>query len=789
MGLSAIRSDRHWRPQRLLSYGLTSGPWTLILAVNNVISFFERTSFVRESPRTLTLALCFLTTIASLPGQTAEQRPSDKPKEKAEEFEDFDELSLGDLLDVPVSIASGRSQSLEQAPAVVSVVTAEDIRHLGLRTLEDALEIVPGFEVLTDSVGRDVIIVRGLKESVSGPFAVSSAAASVLILFNGHRLNSNLDGGSTGVNLDIPLYNVYKIEIIRGPGSALFGSNAFVGVINILTYTSENFDGIEANVEAGSYETQEYSVVAARTFGNVGLSGSFQFFDRNGPSLFVPADAQTTFDDVLSPIGVPRASLAPGFADDSRRAFDWNFHAAYRGLSIVGRVHDETSGGFIGELDSLGDDNEVRTRQTLLGANQAFSISDRLKGNARFSFVQSEFGESTKIRPDGFFCSPVFNCDGFGLLEEGIEVEGTVNSRRYQGEVSFDYALFDSNRLTVGTSVEYENTYGLSFALNEEAEPLFSPQPSLEDGPSESPPDTSFSPDRKLFSLFAQDTWDIVPQVGLTLGLRWDDYDDLDGSLNPRAAVVWRMPRKFHLKILYGSAFRPPTLLEKFIAVRQFLVGNANLKPATIDTFEAALTYRASNISVSTNFYWNSIKDLIVTRVPEDLDFGLFGIGTFDQDVGEKLTTRGVETEIKGTFGLNYSFFANYTYQRPEDQDGQRLPDVPSHLANFGANIGIGKHVIVSPVVRVRSSRPRDSLEAAALERFPTLAPRFDPVDGYAIVDLNLHVINIGDSIEVRLNIQNVFDTEYFDPAPPRGFPGDYPRPGRSAFFRFSFKY
>ena len=153
------------------------------------------------------------------------------------EFDDIEELSLDDLLNVTVSIAAaGRILSLEEAPGIVSVITKEDIRRLGARTLEDVLETSPGFEVLVDSLGRGRVAVRGI---------VGPSSENVLILFNGHRLNNDIDGGVTLINLDIPVGNIEKIEIIRGPGSAVFGANAFAGVINIVTQTSTTFNGIE----------------------------------------------------------------------------------------------------------------------------------------------------------------------------------------------------------------------------------------------------------------------------------------------------------------------------------------------------------------------------------------------------------------------------------------------------------------------------------------------------------------------------------------------------------------
>src|SRR5688572_16176096 len=249
--------------------------------------------------------------------------------DKLEEFEDFEELELDDLLNVTISIAAGRTQTLEEAPSIVSVVTDEEIRRLGARTLEEVLETVPGVEVLTDNLGRGLIVLRGIpaerRSRTPAAWAsrlTSASSANVLVLFNGHRLNEDMSGGATIVNLDIPVDNIKKVEIIRGPGSALFGANAFLGVINIVTYTADTFSGLEVSVGGGSFDTRQASVLFGKTVGKVSLSGFAQWADTDGARLLVPADLQTSSDQALAPLDIPPASLAPGPTLDDRRTFD-----------------------------------------------------------------------------------------------------------------------------------------------------------------------------------------------------------------------------------------------------------------------------------------------------------------------------------------------------------------------------------------------------------------------------------------------------------------------------------
>src|SRR5438132_581521 len=200
------------------------------------------------------ILFCVATQTAS--GQN-NQRANDQPPSTGVDFAALDKLDLSDALDLSVSIASGKVQSVDEAPGIVSVVTYEDIRRLGVQTLAELLKTVPGFDILIDASGRNRISVRGF---------LTQREEGVLILFNGHRLNDHINGGATVVNLRIPLYNIRRVEIIRGPGSALFGAEAFAAVINLVPFAPTNFNGAKAAVNAGSWGTQPYSFM-------MGLSG------------------------------------------------------------------------------------------------------------------------------------------------------------------------------------------------------------------------------------------------------------------------------------------------------------------------------------------------------------------------------------------------------------------------------------------------------------------------------------------------------------------------------------
>ena len=693
-------------------------------------------------------------------GSALAQTPRSRTdKRQPGEFIDVEELSLDDLLNVTVSIAAGRVQRLEEAPSIVSVVTDEDIRRMGARTLADVLATVPGFEVLTDGLGRNRIVVRGV--------GTQGESENVLILFNGHRLNDHVNGGATVANLDIPVHNLKQIEVIRGPGSALFGSNAFVGVINLVPYTTKNFSGFEVSAGAGSFNTQQYSVVTGHAIAELGLSTAFQFTDSVGPTLLVPADVQTFADRLVAPLGLRPASLAPGNTADGRRSVDFSANAAFRGLSLNARVRDEISGGFIGRVDALGTKNELDSRQLLFDVGQKIPLNRHASVTATFSFTQSESRETLNPLPPGFVRMLP---NGFFVFPDGILGDFSNKSRRFAVDGVVNYEVARNSQLTVGAGFEREATFGLQNAGNYNiftGASLSGVQPL----PFTIIPDAS----RTVSSVFAQDTWTVSPELVLTGGVRYDRYSDFGATTNPRAALVWRLPRGLHFKGLYGRAFRAPAFTELFYNIPGAIMGNPTLRPSTIDTVEFGLGYRTKNLRVTANYFTNRIRDVILSTKPISLE-GIIGSLTYVNSPG--LNVQGSEFEVIRTWGFDHSVFFNYTYQRPEDsQTGVHSPDVPSNLANLGVTAGIGRHLSVSPTVRVRGARPRLAIDPRA------------PVSAYGLVNLNVRLKNLFNGCEISGTINNLFDRRYVDPSSFAGVPGDYPTPGRNALVTVGYKF
>ncbi|MDH3600868.1 MAG: TonB-dependent receptor, partial [Candidatus Tectomicrobia bacterium] len=604
---------------------------------------------------------------------------------------------------------------------------------------------------LTDSLGRGRIIVRGLR---------ATGGENVLILFNGHRLNEVITGGATAINLDIPVDNLERIEIIRGPGSALFGANAFAGVVNLIPYTADSLAGVRLSAAGGSFTTQQYNMLAGHEYGDLRVSGFVQFRDTNGPEQTVQADVQTMRDMQFAPF--PASSRAPGKTDDERQSVDANAHLVYKGLTLNSRFKYEHAGGYIGLGDRLSD-SRLENQQIAFDASYRHALGEQGNLLTRFSFTQNESRQLLELLPPGTLFSVPF--------PDGLAIDFDAHSRRFSGDLVLSYSLRAQHDLTLGISLAHEATYDLQARGNYEDTPFFGPSDSFRTLPFNLIQDSS----RTIFSVIFQDIWSPLPELDITLGVRYDHFSDFEDTIDPRVGVVWRFAKYTYLKLLYGSAFRAPTFFELSFDAGQALPGidfasNPDLDPTTLQTIEAALGYTRQQVRVSANYFYTFARDFIVLTpgLPgEPLQFQ----NSLDIDI------QGVEVEMQAT-RRNHTFFANYTYQHPKNKTtGKRVADVPEHLANLGVSMGMGQYVRLTPTLLIRGSRPRAEGDLR------------DDSSAYALVNVSLLIRKLFRTLEISGTVHNLFDTDYEDPARNATVPGDYPRAGRSVLIKATYTF
>ncbi len=263
------------------------------------------------------------------------------------------EISLDDAFNIfdalvedkKVAVATGRRQGASRAPAAASVITAQDIEAMGARTLSEALESVPGLHVARNNLYQPSYLLRGIS-STSNP--------ETLLLINGEPMKG-LESGDRGVGWrDMPIHAIARIEVIRGPGSAVYGADAFAGVINIITKTAQDIVGSEAGVRMGSYNTYDAWALHGDAYHGWQVATMLEYHATGGLDSLIEQDMQTLLDRQMR----TRASYAPGQVNLAGRTLDARVDAAKQQwrlrLGYQGQYDAESGLGLNNALDPLG---------------------------------------------------------------------------------------------------------------------------------------------------------------------------------------------------------------------------------------------------------------------------------------------------------------------------------------------------------------------------------------------------------------------------------------------------
>lgn len=239
-----------------------------------------------------------MTFLLSQPGYAELQKPtSNLPMEELGDVVSLDKLmdmSLEELMAIKItSVATGLSQTVAQAPASTTVITIDDIKAMGARNLEEVLKTVPGMHISASEYRfAPLYDVRGVH---------SSNNYEILVMVDGIPIKSMIDGmrGSRGESwIPPPIQQIQRVEVIRGPGSALYGADAVSGVVNIITKTAKDIHGTETGIRLGNYQTYNPWILHSQKLSNgTELALSVDYLNTDGHRQTVHQDLQTILDN------------------------------------------------------------------------------------------------------------------------------------------------------------------------------------------------------------------------------------------------------------------------------------------------------------------------------------------------------------------------------------------------------------------------------------------------------------------------------------------------------------
>lgn len=646
-----------------------------------------------------------------------------------------------------ITIATGTPVARDRAPAVASVITHQDILRTGATTLSEALESVPGLHVSYSPAGYNpAYIIRG-NHSEFNPH--------VLVLVNDIPV-TNVFLGNRGQNWGgMPLHDVERIEIIRGPGSALFGADAFSGVINVITRSASDIDGLTSGVRGGSFGTREAWFLHAKQMGALRAAISADFFQTEGDRSTIERDGQTALDELFG----TSVSFAPGPVENGRDNFDIRIDVEYENLHFRSSLQKRRGGVGVGGVDILDPVGEGNTRRRSADLTyRTGNDGDEWTGQVRVSFFDTLVESDLMLAPPG----AVFPT---GAFPEGVIGNPDVAERHYRVDMESFYRGLRHHRVRLGAGYKREELSDIGEEKNffqPEGSPFPVPLPGgLQDVSNTAPFITEEA--RDIAYLAIQDEWLLASDWTLTAGLRADWYSDFGTTINPRLALVWQTNYTLTTKLLYGRAFRPPSFAESFNVNNPVALGNPNLDPETIDTVEIAFDWRPSeSTSAILNIYYYEMRD-ILQFVPESAMSPVLRA----QNTGKR-RGRGGELEIAWEVSPRLTMMGNYSYQKTVDlEHHEDVGFAPQHQAYLRVDFKPTTAFLISLNATHIASRPRPPGDTRRT------------IDDYSLVDVNLRY-NLSNNTELAILAFNVLDENAFEPTANALFlPEDLPIMGR----------
>lgn len=647
-----------------------------------------------------------------------------------------------------VTISTASKQSITKAPAVVTVITAEDIKATGATNIVDALEGVPGIHIRTNQFAfRPFVQFRGAN------------ASQTLLMVNGAPM-SDLMWGFGIFWKGLPTSMIERVEIIRGPGSALFGADASAGVVNIITKTAGKIDRSEIGVRTGSFNTHNAWAQYGDQWGGFDVAFTADFYTTNGHDPYIEADGQTLQDQSLA----TNVSLAPGAAQIGWNNMDLRFSLARANwrVNVDYMKHSDLEIGLTGAgvLDPVTEASDSRFNTSLLYTNELFSENWGLDAELRYQHLDYTSGDGFQERPPGAF--------------DGDYPDGVINQMRSaEQRVSFEmsglYKGIDDHALRLGMGHTWQDLFLVEQFINMGTGPDGNPLPP--GGPlvdlSDSP--YAFAPEkaRNISHLFLQDVWSMGEDWELTAGVRYDQYSDFGNTLNPRLALVWQSTDKFTTKLMYGEAFKAPSFQQLF-AETSFTLPNPDLDPERSETLELAFSYAATkNLNLGLNIYHFQQSDFIRAQT-------VMGLSKRQYMNSGEHTIRGVEVEARLQATKNLRLSGNYTVRNPDDNEYRAIQESEQDAylrADWGLLPGWNWNLQANWIgERARASG--DSRE---------------PVDDYLIADTTLRYTG-HKHLELATSIRNLFDEDAREYTG-RSIPGDLPLAERSIFAELRYKF
>ena len=641
---------------------------------------------MRRTLQTLSFSLVF----GSL---SAEIQPKAEPP-------DLTALPLEVLMEMEVPKVYGASkfeQEATEAPSSITVVSSAEIKRYGHRTLADVLQSVQGFHVSYDR-NYSFLGARGI--------SLGDFNSRILLLVNGHRVNNNLtDGAFIGTEFILDVDLIDRVEVIRGPGSVLYGNNAFFGVINVITRQGRDLNGAEVSGEYASFDTYKGRVSIGKAFTNgvqFLLSGTLYSSDGAERLYYQEFDTPAQNDGIAQDLDGD--TFGSAFSSLSYR--DFTLEGAFISREKVNPTAQYPLTTF--------NDSRLQTtdQRSYVVLKYAHSFPEVVDVNAQVYYDQN-------VYEIGY---PQSLLIGTNVVFSSFSTE--VDKGEWWGaELQLNKRLWEQHMITLGA--EYRDDFHQEQRVSGQ---------------------TPIHRDRQSHGVYVQGEFTVLTNLHVNGGARYDQYSTFDPAFSPRLALIYNPFEKSTVKAIYGTAFRAPNFLELSDVRFQ------DIQPEEITSYELVYEQEIGrNLRSSVSGFYNEMDDLIV-----------FSSGSF---TNFDARSKGLELALEGILTNGIRGRVSYTLQETANSSvAWDMPDSPNHMVKLNLSVPLLKDRVFAGL-EFQYTSERLSLHNTTTAGGQPLTVQGKEADGFCVVNFTLFSRQLVKDLELSASVYNLLNSSYGDPA------------------------
>lgn len=495
---------------------------------------------------------------------------------------DFLEMDLEQLLQVSVTGSTLRDEALKTVPSAVSVFTHEQIAVMGVDYLHELLNLVPAYQVsrVGDNAVNYTYSARGRRNS--------SQAREILVLVDGRLFSNPRTGSSDAVIPLFPVAQIERVEVIRGPGSALYGSSAFTGVINIITRKRT----AEVKVTVGSEQRRGVDVLWGQESGDWETSLYAHAHEDEGQTYGLHDLYSTQLTTSSDPVQSTNLDLGVRYKLTQLRITDNHTESDdFYSLERVRNDFNHNGQGF-----------------SQLSLEQGFNVLPEVKTTLAFAYSRGYQRVHTEVAD-----YRILRSQSVPPSDEPFLVRAQVKGETYRLAMANDWNINDHSSSQFGIEVrEDSEIYAKAYTNYDLAQYVARDFPIRYYGDDLQLVDIGREELQRSMGVYGQYLHQLETGTNLTFGLRYDDYQNIAEHLSPRLGIVQQLNDHYTLKLLYGEAFRAPTLSETGLINNTRIVGNPDLKHELVKTWDLIWMGNWQRSSFSLNGFYSRYDQPII---------------------------------------------------------------------------------------------------------------------------------------------------------------------------------